>query len=280
MKKLDPAGRDHPTSASWPLGGKTVLITRALEQSAEMTAQLVELGAAVIHLPTIEVKAPASWTPLDVSISKITDYHWILFTSANGAHFFFRRLSELRSDGVEALAAHIVCAIGPATARAVEAAGAVAHVVASDSKAEGALTAIIDHVGGDESVRGLRFLIPRAQVARDALPEGLRRLGAHVDAVEAYQTVKPDIQADEIIRLFTEASIDVITFTSSSTVSNLAELIEPADLGDLLANTLVACIGPVTAETAATLGLKRIIQPERYNARELVECIVREIGGK
>lgn len=280
MNKFDPAGHDQPRSGYAPLLGKTILVTRPRAQSEEITAQLEALGAAVIHCPTVEVVPPNSWAPLDASISRIQEYDWIVFTSANGAHFFFRRLSETRSEGVEVLAAHVVCAIGPATARAVEAAGAVAHVTSSDSKAEGALTAIIDHVGGEENVRGLRFLIPRAQVAREILPAGLRSLGAHVDAVETYQTVKPDVHPEAIIRLFKENSIDAITFTSSSTVSNFAELAGVTDLSDLLATTLVACIGPVTAETAASHGLKRVIQPEMYNAAELVQSIVKSIGEK
>jgi uroporphyrinogen III methyltransferase/synthase len=278
MSKSDPQGlvRDNPESA--PLRGKTILVTRARAQSEDITEQLEALGAAVIHCPTIEVVPPSSWAQLDASIGKIREYDWIVFTSANGARFFFRRLGEMRSEGVEALAAHVVCAIGPATARAIEAAGAVAHVTASDSKGEGALTAIIDHVGGDENVRGLRFLIPRARVAREILPAGLRSLGAHVDAVETYQTVKPDVQPERIIRLFKENSIDAITFTSSSTVSNFAELVGLTDLSDLLGTTLVACIGPVTAETAVSHGLRRIIQPEQHNAAELVGSIVKSIG--
>jgi uroporphyrinogen III methyltransferase/synthase len=280
MNKFDPAGHDQPRSGYAPLLGKTILVTRPRAQSEEITAQLEALGAAVIHCPTIEVIPPSSWAALDASIARIQEYDWIVFTSANGAHFFFRRLSGTRSEGVEALAAHVICAIGPATARAVEAAGALAHVPASDSKAEGALMAIISHVGGEENVRGLRFLIPRARVAREILPAGLRSLGAHVDAVETYQTVKPDVHPEAIIRLFKENSIDAITFTSSSTVSNFAELAGLTDLSDLLATTLVACIGPVTAETAASHGLKRVIQPELYNAAALVESIVRSIGEK
>jgi uroporphyrinogen III methyltransferase / synthase len=194
MSKSDPPGlvRDNPESA--PLQGKTILVTRARAQSEDITGHLEALGAAVIHCPAIEVVPPSSWAYLDASIGKIKEYDWIVFTSANGARFFFRRLCEMRTEGVEALAAHVVCAIGPATARAIEAAGAVAHVTASDSRGEGALTAIIDHVGGDENVRGLRFLIPRARVAREVLPAGLRSLGAHVDAVETYQTVKPVVR--------------------------------------------------------------------------------------
>lgn len=260
--------------------GKTILVTRPRAQSEEITGLLEALGAAVVHCPTIEVVPPNSWAPLDASIERIREYDWIVFTSANGAQFFFRRLSETRSEGVGVLAPHVVCAIGPATARAVEAAGALAHVIASDSKAEGALTAIIDHVGGEENVRGLRFLIPRARVAREILPSGLRNLGAHVDAVETYQTVKPDVHAGAITRLFRENPIDAITFTSSSTVSNFAELAGLTDLSVLLATTLVACIGPVTAETAASHGLKRVIQPKIYDAAALVESIVESIGEK
>lgn len=280
MNEFDPAGHDQPRSGYAPLLGKTIMVTRPRAQSEDITTQLEALGAAVIHCPTIEVVPPSSWAALDASIARIREYDWIVFTSANGALAFFRRLSETRSEGVGVLAAHVVCAIGPATAHAVEAAGALAHVTASDSKAEGALTAIIEHVGGEENVRGLRFLIPRARVAREILPAGLRSLGAHVDAVETYQTVKSDVQPEDIIRLFKESSIDAITFTSSSTVSNFAELAGLTDLSDLLATTLVACIGPATAETAASHGLKRTIQPEIYNAAELVQSIVKSIGKK
>jgi len=273
MKKIDSTGHYPP-----PLTGKTVLITRPRAQSEEMTVQLEALGAAVIHCPTIEVVPPGSWEALDASIARVQEYDWIIFTSANGAHFFFRRLSETCGNGVQALAALVVCAIGPATARAVEAAGAHAHLTASDSKAEGALMAIIDHVGGEEKVRGLKFLIPRARVAREFLPASLLGLGAHVDTVETYQTVKPNVKPDSIIRLFRENSIDAITFTSSSTVSNFADLAGLSDLSDLLAKTLVACIGPVTAETAASHGLTRVTRPESYNATALVESIVQAIG--
>lgn len=278
MSKSDPPGLVRYDAESAPLRGKTILVTRAPAQSEDITAQLEVLGAVVIHCPTIEIVPPSSWAQLDASIEKIKEYDWIVFTSANGARFFFRRLGEMRSEGVDALAAHVVCAIGPATARAIETAGAVAHVTASDSKGEGALTAIIEHVGGEESLRELRFLIPRARVARETLPAGLRSLGAHVDAVETYQTVKPAVQPERIIRLFKENSIDAITFTSPSTVSNFAELVGLTDLSGLLGATLVACIGPVTAETAISHGLGRIVQPAQHNAAELVRSIVESIG--
>jgi uroporphyrinogen III methyltransferase/synthase len=278
MKKSKQHGRVKSRLGSAPLRGKTVMVTRARGQSQDITGQLEALGATVINCPTIEVVAPGSWVPLDASIRRIDQYDWIVFTSANGVHFFLSRLKEMRTEGVEALAGHVICAIGPATASALELAGVVSQIIASDSRAEGALRAIIDYAGGDARIKGLSILIPRARVAREILPAELRRLGARVDAVEAYQTVKPDLDRERIIRLFKENSIDVITFTSSSTVSNFAALAGLTDLSGLLENILVACIGPVTAETAANHGLRRIIQPELYNTDALVESIVRSIG--
>jgi uroporphyrinogen III methyltransferase/synthase len=105
-------------------------------------------------------------------------------------------------------------------------------------------------------------------------------LGAHVDAVEAYQTVKPEVDRDSVVRLFTESSIDAVTFTSSSTVNNFAELLGLTDLSNLLSRTVVACIGPVTADSAAALGLKQVVQPAKYNSSALVEALVDAIGSK
>ncbi|HXU38337.1 MAG TPA: uroporphyrinogen-III synthase [Blastocatellia bacterium] len=261
-----------------PLLGKTVVVTRARAQSAEITHRLEAYGATVIHCATIEAAPPSSWVALDEAIQRLANYDWLVFTSANGVEFFFRRLREKRTGSDHQPAAQIVCAIGPATAQALKAEDAPANVVASESSAEGALASIIDYVGGPERVRGLNFLIPRAQVAREVLPDGLRRLGARVDAVEAYQTIKPDIEAETIRGLFKEQSIDAITFTSSSTVSNLAALVGLEDLSGLLANTVAVCIGPVTAETALKHGVARIVHPHEYNTESLVDSIVQSIG--
>jgi uroporphyrinogen III methyltransferase/synthase len=271
---------DGTGSALLPLLGKTVLVTRPRKQSEDITEQLEAVGATVIHCPTIEVLPPNSWAQLDGSIRRIREYDWVIFTSANGVRFFFERLGELAMEGSEVLSSRVVCAIGPATARALQNAGVAPRVTASDSRAEGALRAIIEHVGGEQNVGGLQFLIPRAKVAREILPASLRTLGARVDTVETYQTVKPEIARDSILRLFTETSIDIVTFTSSSTVSNFASLVGLTDLSDLLAKVSIACIGPITAETANSYGLENIIQPELYNAEALVDSIVRSIGQK
>lgn len=267
-----------PLHHGFPLLGKTVVVTRARAQSGEITNRLEALGATVIHCATIEVAPPSSWVALDSAIENLADYDWLVFTSANGVECFFRRLREKRTEGNPHPVAQIICAIGPATAQALKAEGARTNVVASESRAEGALAAIIDYLGVPERVRGLNFLIPRARVAREVLPDGLRRLGARVDAVEAYQTIRPDIEPEIIRRLFKEQSIDAITFTSSSTVSNLAALVGLEDLSGLLANTVAVCIGPVTADTAEKHGVAKIVHPHEYNTESLVDSIVQCIG--
>lgn len=277
MTKTPQNRRNWSDATPWSLAGKTVLLTRPREQSEEISARLQMMGAAVIHCPTIEIVPPADWTPLDASIGRLNDYDWIIFTSANGVRFFFSRLRETTSGGITD--GRLICAIGPATSLALENAGAPPHLVAADSKAEGALASIVEYTGGSAAVAGLRFLIPRARVAREVLPEGLRKLGAIVDTVEAYQSIKPDIQPGSILRLFTEHSIDVVTFTSSSTVANFAALAGLTNLSTLLGDALVACIGPVTAETAVSYGLGNIIQPEQYNADALVEALARSVKG-
>ena len=278
-KKEDPEpGAGISDDSGSPLRGRTIVITRARAQSDEITSQLEALGARVVHCPAIEAVPPVSWDPVDESIARIEQYDWIVFTSANGADYFLNRFRERASASITALAGSVICAIGPATARTLAAGGVEAQVIAEDSRAEGALKAIIDHAGGTDGLRGVRFLMPRARIAREVLPEGLRLLGAQVDVVETYETVKPDVDGETIIRLFKENPIDVITFTSSSTVSNFAAMVGMSDLSELLANTLVACIGPVTAETAVRHGLKKVIVPEFYNADALVEAIVASCG--
>lgn len=252
-----------------PLEGLRVLVTRGRAQSAEMTSLLEAAGATVIHCPTIEITEPDSWAAVDAAIENLNNYDWIVFTSANGVEFFYRRLGPKRlPDRI------IRCAIGPATAKALETASGRVDVVARDSKAEGTLSAIIEHAGGRDRVRGLRFLIPRARVAREVLPVELAALGAYVDAVEAYQTIKPETDGEEIKRLLTEGGVDVLTFTSSLTVSNFAKIVGVEELSGLLQGVLVACIGPVTAATAREHGVEKIIQPDQYTAPALVESLI------
>jgi uroporphyrinogen III methyltransferase/synthase len=260
------------------LDSTTVLVTRARAQAEEMTDLLEGLGATVIHVPTIEFIPPDDPAPLDHAIRGLEHYDWIIFTSSNAVEFFMQRLREYRSEGVALLGVRSICAIGSATARALGKAGIRATAVAQESTSEGVMRELIERIGGESLVRDLRILIPRAKVAREVLPSRLRDLGAQVDVVEAYQTVLPKITPASLKKLFEESRIDVITFTSSSTVTNLAALMGSTDLSDMLKTALVACIGPVTAEAARKFGLTNIIQPDVYTAAELVHAITTAVG--
>ena len=263
-----------------PLRGKRILVTRTKAQSEAITTQLESLGATVVHCPTIEIVPPSSWEPLDAAIARIDEYDWLVFTSSNAVRYFFTRFNASRDKKDIALGPQQICAIGPATATAITDEGAFVHVAAADSVGEGALQAMIEAAGGDQNLKGLRILLPRARAAREFLPTALRDLGARVDAVEAYQTIKPKTDRESIVRLFTDSSIDAVTFTSSSTVTNFAALVGLTDLSDLLSGIVVACIGPVTAETAAAHGLNQVVQPAAYNSLALVDALVVAIGSE
>lgn len=257
------------------LGRETILVTRPLSQSGEITQLLEESGAFVVHCATIEIAPPSSWEAIDQAIAKLESYDWLVFTSANGATFFFDRFAEVRDPVLQQRAHHSICAIGPATARAIELAGARVDLLVRESRAEGVLREIVERVGGEGAIRGLSFLLPAARHARDFLPIELRRLGAQVEAVEAYQTVKPKV---DIGALFLRHKIGVITFTSPSTVSNFATLVEADLLAVLRADTLVACIGPVTTAAAMEQGFERIVQADAPNTQALVEAIARSVA--
>jgi uroporphyrinogen III methyltransferase / synthase len=255
------------------LAGKTVMLTRAAAQSAEMTAMLERRGATVIHCPTIEIAGPSNWAALDAALADLESYDWLIFTSANGVEYFFRRLAERRADGIQIVSRLQTCAVGPATARAVLEAGARVELTASESTGEGVLAAIIAALGGEEKLAGLRFLLPRARVAREVLPAELARRGARVDAVEAYQTVRPEIDRAGLIQRIAGRAVDAITFTSPSTVTNFAALVGADDLAGLLRGILVASIGPVTTDVLRERGITDVIQPQTYNAAALVEAL-------
>lgn len=261
-----------------PLRGRTIALTRPRAQSAEMTSLLENLGATVLHLSTIQIVEPTDWSGADKAIEKLERFNWVIFTSANGVDFFFRRLIEKNRSFPSPGPA--ICCIGPTTAKALQKMGATADLIPEDSKSEGVLRALIERIGGEGGIHGLRFLIPRARVARDLLPDELARLGARVETVEVYQTIKPDLDSREIERMFREKKPDAVAFTSSSTISNLAALAGVDDLSVLLRDSLIACIGPVTAATAAEYGLRDCIQPEFYNARALVDAIVQALRPK
>jgi uroporphyrinogen III methyltransferase/synthase len=251
-----------------PLFGKTVVVTRAREQASQFRLLLEEKGARCVEFPTIEVVPPAEWTPLDTAIKRLEEYDWVIFTSVNGVRSFFGRL-EKQGEDVRALRGARIGAIGPKTAAALAARGLNSDLVPPEYRAEAVIEAL-----GREQVSGKHFLLPRAAKAREILPEKLTEMGAKVDVVSAYETVRPLGKGDEVRRLLQQGDIDCITFTSSSTVDNFAAMFPDEDLVSLVGHATVACIGPITAETARRHGLEVTVMPAAYTIEALAAKIV------
>lgn len=255
-----------------PLNGKTVVITRAVEQADEFLKALEEFGATVIACPVIEISAPDSFDQLDEAITSLYGYDWIIFTSANGVRFFLERLThkDLSAADLDDLR---VCAIGEATANKLEAAHVHVDVIAESSRAEGLFESLKEYVGGVDNLSGLNFLLPRAAVGRDYLPGALENAGARVDVVTAYQTVLPrDIDRGKLGAMLA-GSADCIAFTSSSAVKNTALLFDTHDLKSVLGDLKVASIGAVTSATAVEFGLQVDIEAPQTNVASLAEAI-------
>jgi uroporphyrinogen III methyltransferase / synthase len=259
-------------SATPTLDGRTIVITRARAQADEFVTELERYGARVIVCPTIEIAEPETFEHLDEALNHLYGYDWLVFTSVNGVDHFLRRF-ETTGHALSEIDELRVCAIGEATAERLTNARIHVDLVPSEFKAEGVFTALIDFVGGREALGGLNFLIPRAAVARDFLPRALEEAGARVDIVTAYRTVLPgDVDQGRITAMLA-AGTDCIAFTSSSTVRNLAQLLDNQDLSATLKGVAVACIGDVTAQTAAEHGLQVDIQPEQFTIPALARAI-------
>ncbi|MDB4973211.1 MAG: Uroporphyrinogen-III methyltransferase [Myxococcaceae bacterium] len=253
-----------------PLFGKRVLITRPEGQSDEMAQALREIGAEALELPTVRIAPPSDPERLTAHVLAAGEYDWAIFTSVNGVEAFFEVLDRGARDG-RVLGGVQVAAIGPATSAALWKRGIRADVVPSEYRGEAVAEAIFAR---QPDLRGKRVLIPRAEVAREVLPSLLRARGATVDVIPAYRTLPATAERFAAIRkLLTERAIDIVAFTSSSTVERLVE-----GLGDgaseLLRHTVVAAIGPITADSAARLGLPAQIVARDYTARGLIAAMV------
>jgi len=248
-----------------PLFQTRIVVTRAREQAGRLSEMLREQGAYVIELPTIEIRPPEDWGPLDSAIAELESYHWALFTSANGVRFFIERLDASGKD-----LRHLrgkVCAIGPATAERLRSLHVKVDLMPEEYVAESVLRAF-----ESEDLAGKRILLPRAKVARDLIPVELTRRGAVVSIVPAYQTVVPEESAKLAAEIFgSDSKPHWITFTSSSTVRNFARLCRV----ECLSGVRIASIGPVTSRTVQELGLRVDLEPEQYTMEGLVEALVR-----
>jgi uroporphyrinogen III methyltransferase/synthase len=256
-----------------PLFGKRIAITRTRELAGVLREELTALGAEVIEIPTIEIRDPASWEPLDSAIRRLDEFDYLLVTSASGVRNFLRRLEACGRD-VRDLKGLIIGAIGPATAAEFARTGVKVDVVPREYVAEGLLEAL-----GNRDLRGKAFLIPRAKVARDVVPRVLMEKGGRVEVVEAYETVVPELPAGALQRLLTPP-LDVITFTSSSTAGNFAKLAGENKVAELLRGVAIASIGPITSQTIRKLGLTVTIEAKEPTMPGLVRAIEGHFRGQ
>ncbi len=252
-----------------PLFGRRIVVTRARAQAGELSRKLEGLGAEVLEFPTIEIKPPDDFAPLDNAIHKLQGYDWLVFTSANGVEAFLDRLAHHGLDVRSIPKGTKIAAIGPATAKRVEDAGLRVDVVPLEYRAE----ALLQEISGS-SLAGQRFLIPRAKVAREVLPEKLREAGAEVVVPPAYESAPSADGRDDLRGRLGEGTIGCVTFTASSTVENFVRAFGEEDSVELLKGTRVACIGPVTAETARGYGIRVDAEAKEYTIPGLVETVV------
>ena len=243
--------------------GKRIVVTRAREQASELSQKLRGLGAEVIEFPTIEIRPAEDYGPLDAALGRLDSYDWLIFTSANGVRYFGDRLRNPQFRAT-------ICAIGPATRRAVEERGWTVSLMPEKYVAESLVEAFTG-----EDLTGKRILLPRAAVARDVVPAELARRGAQVDVVEAYRTVIPEEAPTLAAKIFSAArKPDWVTFTSSSTVGNFVR----AAGVEALAGVRVASIGPVTTAAARRHGIQVAVEAETFTLDGLVEAILRAVG--
>jgi uroporphyrinogen III methyltransferase/synthase len=241
------------------------VVTRSRTQASELVRTLRELGADVFEFPTIKVERPDEPEPFD----PIGTYDWVVFTSVNGVDMLFQRLAEQGADARDLHGVRL-CAIGSATADAIRQRFLNVDLMPGRYVAEELMRALETQVG---DLAGKRFLLPRADIARSMLPDALRERGAEVTELVAYRTVAPEA-SDERARALVDYDPDLLTFTSSSTARNLRAMIGAERFAALGRRAAVACIGPVTAETAGKLGLEVAIQPEQHDIPNLVAAIV------
>jgi uroporphyrinogen III methyltransferase/synthase len=253
-----------------PLFGKRIVVTRAREQASDFVARLSGLGAECVEFPTIEVIPPLSWKELDRTIGNLERYQWLVFTSVNGVRYFFERLRDSGRDARN-LKGIRVAAIGPKTGDAIRDQGVRPELVPEEYRAEAVVEAF-----RKQGVKGLRILLPRAAEAREVLPQQLEDMGAAVEVVEAYRTVRPEGAKDEVRAMLETGGIHMVTFTSSSTVNNFMGMFEGEREGLLkwMEKVAVACIGPVTAKTAQEKGLSVRVTPPEYTIEALTKAIV------
>jgi len=253
-----------------PLIGTRILVGRARHQAGSLSSSLRSLGASVIEIPFIEIRKPQSFAPLDSALKNLGTYDWLILTSANGVEAMWERLRKLRIPRMRLK--HLqIAAIGPSTKKAIVKHGLKVKMMPEEYIAESVVKGLHDKVSGK------RVLLIRAKVARDVIPDSLRNAGAFVDVVEAYETVVPEKSRARLRALFkSKRRPHVVTFTSSSTVKNFAELLNAASakFESKLKDVQFASIGPVTSSTVRELNLPVSIEAKEFTIGGLIRAIV------
>ncbi len=251
-----------------PLAGTRILVGRARHQASSLSAGLRRLGASVVEIPFIEIRKPRSFKPLDEALTNLKNYDWLIMTSVNGVEAMWKRRRKFRLTRRHFQ--HLqIAAIGPATKRALVRSGLTVKMVPEEYVAESVVRGLRD------TVSGKRVLLVRAKVARDVIPEQLRSAGAQVDVVEAYETVMPKKSRERLRALMEDATRrpHLVTFTSSSTARNFAELLGPARPRSLK-DVQLASIGPVTSATLRELQLPVAIEAREFTMGGLIRAIL------
>jgi len=251
-----------------PLLGKGVVVTRSREQASELLATLQELGACAYEFPTISIQPLEDSAPLEDAILRLQEYDWLVFTSVNGVEFFFKVLHEIGLDA-RALGGVEVAAIGPATAERLASFGILPDFVPEKYVAEHVVQGLLELGMADKKV-----LIPRAEKAREVLPDELAKAGAQVDVLPVYRTNLGDSDTSEVLQALAEERIDYVTFTSSSTVDNFFKLVPAEEIRKHIGHLRLACIGPITAKTLQGYGFEADIQPQEFTIPALVQAIL------
>jgi uroporphyrinogen-III synthase len=254
------------SAVSRPLSRVRVLVGRARHQASALSSELRKLGATVIEIPFIEIRKPRSFKPLDSALANLATYDWLILTSVNGVEAMWERLAKLHLT--KAAFKHLrIAAIGPATKKAIERTGMKVDVVPKEYVAESVVRSL------RRRVQGKRVLLVRAKVARDVIPRELRKAGAHVDVVEAYETVAPKPSRTRLRALLRNPRRrpHVVTFTSSSTVRNFVALLGSSKRS--IQDVRLASIGPVTSSTLRELGLRADIEAKEFTIPGLVAAI-------
>lgn len=255
-----------------PLAGRTIVVTRARSQASRLSRELEALGASVIELPTIEILSPDSYEPLDAALLGLQQYQWLIVTSANTARVLGERFALLKIQR-SALSGIKLVAIGSATASAVREAGFRVDLVPPKYVAESVVDALSNRVAGS------RVLLARAAVARDVIPDELRRLGAAVDIVEAYRTVVPEESVRLVRGVFVDSPVpDAVTFTSSSTVTNFFQLLAEAGICSAPAGVRALSIGPITSSTLQEHGWEPAAEANPHDVDGLVQAALRALS--